>query len=185
MLSHSIRTSNQTEEKPTPSAVKQNEKLTLHSRNNIFSVRVTEHWKRLLRKVVASSTELFKTHLGVYLYKLLNLLQQRDWTQSLEVPSLQFCDSYTFLSICLEAASLLPPMSCTDTEMAPLIHVQMILNLSDQNLHSPGFKVFINWATFIPQLALRLAEKGLSQDSLSQQVQAIGTYSFCLHELTM
>lgn len=44
-------------------------------------------------------------------------------------------------------------------ELKPLIHVQMILDLSDQKSHSPALKVFKNWATSISQLALRLAER--------------------------
>ena len=39
---------------------------------NFFTVRVTEHWKRLPREVVESpSMEIFKTHLDAYLCSLL------------------------------------------------------------------------------------------------------------------
>ena len=38
---------------------------------NFFTVRVTEHWDRLPRKVVESpSLEIFKTHLDTYLCDL-------------------------------------------------------------------------------------------------------------------
>lgn len=104
------------------------------------------------------STKTFKTYLGAY--KLLNLLQQRGWTQSLQVPSLQFCDSYTLF---FHTLGNCPSPSTRELhrhpELKPLIHVQMILDLSDQKSHSPALKVFKNWATSISQLALRLAER--------------------------
>ncbi|KGL76353.1 hypothetical protein N309_02283, partial [Tinamus guttatus] len=43
-------------------------KFNLHMRKSFFTVRVTEHWKRLPRGVVESpSLEIFKTHLDATL----------------------------------------------------------------------------------------------------------------------
>jgi len=47
-------------------------KFRLNMRKNFFTLRVTEHWKRLLREVVESpSPEIFKTWLDKVLYSLL------------------------------------------------------------------------------------------------------------------
>lgn len=65
-------------------------KFHMNVRKYIFAVRVTEHWKRLLRDVGESLfLETFKTHLDVIMCSLLqvNLLQQQGWTRwFLEVP---------------------------------------------------------------------------------------------------
>jgi len=53
-------------------------------RKNFFPLRVTEHWNRLPREVVESSSlEIFKTRLDKVLYSLLQvtLLQQEGWTR--------------------------------------------------------------------------------------------------------
>ena len=43
-------------------------KFLLNMRKNFFTVRVTEHWNRLHRKVVESSSlRIFKTRLSAYL----------------------------------------------------------------------------------------------------------------------
>lgn len=69
-------------------------------------------------------------------------------------------------------------------ELEPLIHVQMILDLSDQKSHSQHSKC--SKTGQLPSHSwLWGLQKGLSQGSPSRQVQAIGTYSFCLQELTM
>jgi len=47
-------------------------KFRLNMRKNFFTLRVTEHWKRLPRKVVDSaSLEIFKTRLDKVLCSLL------------------------------------------------------------------------------------------------------------------
>ena len=47
-------------------------KFHLNMRKNFFTLRVTEHWNRLPREVVESSSlEIFKTHLDKVLYNLL------------------------------------------------------------------------------------------------------------------
>ena len=44
----------------------------MNMKKNVFTVRVTEHWNRLLREIVGSpSLERFKTHLGTYVCDLL------------------------------------------------------------------------------------------------------------------
>ena len=42
-----------------------------NTRNNLFTVRVTEHWNRWPREVVKSPLEIFKTVLDIYLCNLL------------------------------------------------------------------------------------------------------------------
>lgn len=43
-----------------------------NTRKNFFPVRVTEHWNRLLRKIVEFlSLEIFKTYLDAFLCELL------------------------------------------------------------------------------------------------------------------
>ena len=50
-------------------------KFHLNMRKNIFTLRVTEHWKRLPREVVESpSLERFKTHLDGILCNLDGIL---------------------------------------------------------------------------------------------------------------
>jgi len=47
-------------------------KFHANMQNNFFTVKVTEYWKRLPRVVVEfSPIEIFKTHLDIYLCKLL------------------------------------------------------------------------------------------------------------------
>lgn len=47
-------------------------KFYLSMEMNIFTLRLTEHWNRLLREVVESpSLEIFKTHLDAFLCNLL------------------------------------------------------------------------------------------------------------------
>jgi len=47
-------------------------KFHLNTRKNFFTLRVTEHWNRLLREAVESpSLEIFKTHLDAVLCNLL------------------------------------------------------------------------------------------------------------------
>ena len=47
-------------------------KFHANVRKNFFIIRVTEHWNRLPREVVeSSSTEIFKTHVNAYLCDLL------------------------------------------------------------------------------------------------------------------
>ena len=44
----------------------------INTRKNLFMVRLTEHWNRLLREVVESSSlETFKTHLDAFLSDLI------------------------------------------------------------------------------------------------------------------
>lgn len=129
------------------------------------------------------STKTFKTYLGAY--KLLNLLQQRGWTQSLQVPSLQFCDSYTLFSICLETAPLLPSVSCTDTQSwSPSYMCRWYLTWVTRS-HIAQHSKCTQTGQLPSHSWLWGLQKGLSQGSPSRQVQAIGTYSFCLQELTM
>ena len=47
-------------------------KFRTNIQKNFFTVRVTEHWNRLPREAVdSSSLEIFKTHLDAYLCSLL------------------------------------------------------------------------------------------------------------------
>jgi len=46
-------------------------KFHLNVRKNFFPLRMTEHWNRLLREVVESPLEIFKTRLDKFLYSLL------------------------------------------------------------------------------------------------------------------
>ena len=47
-------------------------KFHLNMRKNFFTLRVTEHWKRMPREVEESpSQEIFKTHLDAFLCNLL------------------------------------------------------------------------------------------------------------------
>jgi len=46
-------------------------KFHLNMRKNFFPLRVMEHWNRLLREVVESPLEIFKTHLDAVLCSLL------------------------------------------------------------------------------------------------------------------
>jgi len=48
-----------------------NGKFRLNMRKNFFTLRVTEHWNRLLREVVDSPLETFKTYLDKVLCSLL------------------------------------------------------------------------------------------------------------------
>ena len=73
-------------------------KFCTNVHKNFFTVRVMEHWNRLLRESVDSpSLEIFKTHLGAY---LCNLLQGACFAGELDLRIsggpfrlLQFCDS--------------------------------------------------------------------------------------------
>jgi len=59
-------------------------KFRLNMRKNFFPLRVTDHWNRLPREVVESSSlEIFKTRLDKVLYNLLyvTLLRQGGWTR--------------------------------------------------------------------------------------------------------
>ena len=48
-------------------------------KKNFFAMRVTEHWNRLPREVVESSSmEIFKTHLDIMPG---NMLKQDAWTR--------------------------------------------------------------------------------------------------------
>jgi len=52
-------------------------KFQLNTRKNFFPLRVTEHWHRLPREAVdSSSLEIFETHLDAVLCSLLTLLRQ-------------------------------------------------------------------------------------------------------------
>ena len=46
-------------------------KFLLNMRENLFTLRVAEHWNRLPREAVGSPREAFKPHLGVTLCSLL------------------------------------------------------------------------------------------------------------------
>ena len=58
-------------------------RFSINMRQNIFMVRVTEHWNRLPREVVGSPLETFKTHLDALLGDLIwvSVLQHGDWTR--------------------------------------------------------------------------------------------------------
>jgi len=49
----------------------EHEKFRINMQKNFLTVRVMEHWNRLPREVVESSSmEIFKTHLDAYLHDL-------------------------------------------------------------------------------------------------------------------
>lgn len=50
-------------------------KFQVNMRKNIFTLRVPEHWNRLLRELVESlSLEIFKTHWDMFLCYLLKVI---------------------------------------------------------------------------------------------------------------
>lgn len=61
-------------------------KFHTNTRNNLFTLRVTKHWKRLPREVAEPpSPKIFKTHLDTY---LCDLLQGTCFSRSLGLDEL-------------------------------------------------------------------------------------------------